>query len=43
MAHITVNYRLIYLGLFRTQKAAAKRYNEGARQYFGTFAFLNRV
>ena len=43
IAQITVNYKGIYLGAFKTKEEAALRYNEAALEYFGEFALLNKV
>ena len=37
---ITVNYKQIHLGLFKTKDAAAKAYNKATKKYFGEFAPL---
>lgn len=40
-ARIGVNGRDIYLGQYRTRKAAAAKYDEAAKQHFGDFASPN--
>jgi hypothetical protein len=40
-AYITFNRKNICLGTFDTKEEAARRYDEGARFYHGTFANLN--
>lgn len=42
-AVISVNYKRIYLGNFKTKEEAAKAYNEAAKRYKGEFAVLNVV
>lgn len=42
-ARITVDYKEIYLGSFKTEKEAALAYNESAIKHFGIFAVLNEV
>jgi len=41
--HATIRYlgRRISLGYHQTEELAAKAYNDGARKYFGSFAYLN--
>lgn len=41
-AQITVNYKKIHLGYFETPQQAADAYDEAAKQYFGSFARLNK-
>jgi len=36
-ARITVNYKLLYLGLFETKEAAIEAYREASIKYFGEF------
>jgi hypothetical protein len=43
VATIKVNYKSIYLGMFKTPKQAACAYNSAALFYFGNFAFLNKI
>ncbi len=43
MAKITVQYRQIYLGGYRSKEEAALAYNKAAIKYFGEFAVLNKV
>lgn len=40
-AYITVNYKKINLGCFRSEQDAALAYDNAARVYFGEFANLN--
>lgn len=42
-AHITLNGRRFYLGLFKTPQDAAHAYNAKAKELFGEFACLNPV
>lgn len=42
-AQIVVNTKLIYLGVFRTQREAALAYNEASRLHNGEFASLNEI
>ena len=41
MAHIKLNGKLRYLGLFVQEQDAAEAYNEAATKLFGVFANLN--
>jgi len=40
-ARITCNDKLIFIGCFNTEEAAAKAYDGKARELFGEFAWLN--
>jgi len=42
-AHIQKGKEQFYLGLFDTEKDAAKAYNEKAHELFGEYAFLNKL
>lgn len=42
-AHVTVNHKQIYLGLFECKNQAANAYNERAIKEFGVFACLNKI
>lgn len=43
IANICVNYKTIYLGIFKNEKQAAKAYNKAAKKYFGEYARINNV
>ena len=43
MAHIQINNRNIYLGVFDNIKDAAQAYNEAAIRYHKRFAVLNKI
>lgn len=42
VATITVNYKNIHLGYFKTEEEAALAYNKAAEEYFGEYAQLNQ-
>jgi hypothetical protein len=42
-SYITVNRKRIYLGYYKLEKTAAKKYNEAALKYFGEFAHINKI
>jgi len=42
-AVITVNYKLIYLGIFNKEIEAACAYNKAAQKHYDSFALLNNV
>lgn len=41
--YIVVNYRQIYLGIFKNKTDAAQAYNHAAKKYYGQFAYLNKI
>ena len=43
MAGITYNGKFSYLGVYVSEKDAAKAYDEKAKELFGEFAYLNLV
>jgi len=42
-AHIKIEGRLTYLGLFKSEKDAAMAYNKAAEKHFGEYARLNAL
>ena len=42
-AGLEIKGKGIHLGIHKTAMEAAKAYNEGAKKYFGEFAYLNRI
>ena len=45
IAYVFVNQdkKTYYLGAFRTEQGAAKKYNEKARELYGEYAYQNKV
>jgi hypothetical protein len=43
MAQIKFNYKVIYLGMYKTKEEAALVYNKKAVELFGEFAQLNII
>lgn len=42
-ARIELNGKKICLGFYKNKEEAALAYNEGAKKYFGEFAYLNKI
>ena len=42
-AGLEFNGKGVHLGIYKTAKEAAKAYNEGAKKYYGEFAYLNQI
>lgn len=40
-AYITINYKRIYIGNYKTEAEAAREYDKWATKLFGSFAYLN--
>jgi len=43
MVRISKNYKSIFIGYFKSEKEAAKAYNEKAKEFFGKYARLNNL
>lgn len=43
IARLTIGYKSVNFGRFKTEEEAALRYNEAAKRHFGEFACLNQI